>query len=817
MSRNNGLVAMSANGRGFLLGLIALLALAVLVVTAVQMMEIPSSSDPEPAYYSNDEDDIDITEPLSEGRLPPIEIDGIPIVHPEHTSGVSGRLFTGERIRNYTGRLWFSGLTPRELQILQTEAHAEADTTLLPPSRPQCRYWGVLTTIHEPTEAIHGLLRQEGWCACVVADLATPLQPWRKMLQQKPGLKRRIVVLDPARQIRAIQRNASNLAGLGDLAQLLPWNHFGRKNLGYLYAIQQGAHSIWDFDDDNHIVSPPAPLKVPARALEIQGTVCCGNGRNSSSEVLNPYPVLGENIHRPCWPRGFPISRVKQPCHSRVETVQADSHTTKRIAVLQVLANHDPDVDAIYRLTQPLPFNFQESGRSDDATNTIVLPKTGLFAPWNAQATLVLPSGFWSLLLPITVHGRVSDIWRSYAALRLMWDLDLRLAFSTAPRVVQYRNDHNYIADLDAEDDLYKRTDALLQFLHDWHPQEKTLPSRMEELSLGLYERGYVELPDVYLMQQWIRSLLLVTNYAFPNLTSSPATTTSCPLEPPPRDRKKRVADLEAERPHRLAVIGVVSAANNKNLRDLIRATWWPLVQDPEARIEARFMLDAPRPDLLVEQERYRDLVFMDRYNVTAGGRNFGAKLHAVYAWATAHFRADWVTKCDDDIILCVPHYIESLEQLTKYRQRQRTVSGVVWGWFHSAHVVGEVTLAHTNVRADEFFHTVSGDIADWLGNQPMDFLTETGYGGTSFAKWVRGVHGNRLVYVVDNQRFSTYQSPKDPNRKLVPDFCRNHIVYHKPLPANLATYRIPNTKFAGPFAPADRKGGWRMFVMRNV
>lgn len=30
------------------------------------------------------------------------------------------------------------------------------------------------------------------------------------------------------------------------------------------------------------------------------------------------------------------------------------------------------------------------------------------------QATLHFPVAFWGMLLPVTVHGRVSDIWRSY-------------------------------------------------------------------------------------------------------------------------------------------------------------------------------------------------------------------------------------------------------------------------------------------------------------------------------------------------------------------------------------------------------------------
>ena len=33
----------------------------------------------------------------------------------------------------------------------------------------------------------------------------------------------------------------------------LPWYSFGRKNVGYLFAISQGAKVIFDFDDDNII------------------------------------------------------------------------------------------------------------------------------------------------------------------------------------------------------------------------------------------------------------------------------------------------------------------------------------------------------------------------------------------------------------------------------------------------------------------------------------------------------------------------------------------------------------------------------------
>ena len=47
----------------------------------------------------------------------------------------------------------------------------------------------------------------------------------------------------------------------------------------------------------------------------------------------------------------------------------------------------------------------------------------------------------------VQVHGRVSDIWRSYIVQRLLWDVGYSVAFSP-PLVVQNRGPHNYLADM---------------------------------------------------------------------------------------------------------------------------------------------------------------------------------------------------------------------------------------------------------------------------------------------------------------------------------------------------------------------------------
>jgi hypothetical protein len=65
----------------------------------------------------------------------------------------------------------------------------------------------------------------------------------------------------------------------------------------------------------------------------------------------------------------------------------------------------------------------------------ILNPIFELFSRYNAQATLHLQPALWSLVLPVTVHGRVSDIWRGYITQRLMRLIAIKVVFS--PSIVK--------------------------------------------------------------------------------------------------------------------------------------------------------------------------------------------------------------------------------------------------------------------------------------------------------------------------------------------------------------------------------------------
>lgn len=395
-------------------------------------------------------------------------------------SATSGSVFSGEKVRDYK---------TAALPLAGRSSSSGIACTLPKVKGTQCTSWAVMTTINNVTESVaHTCDHLRDWCIAVVADRKTP----------------REYTYDGACHMIYIdvnmQKDWSRTCGfVGDL----PWNHFSRKNIGYLFAIVNGAQRVWDFDDDNELTGPH-PVTLGAG----NSVVDAWSLPKHRSDVINPYPLLGASAFS--WPRGFPLSRIKDnattPSRADVLEGQWDA---RRIAIVQALAQGDPDVDAVYRLTRPIPFSFEH-----DVGTLLEVPR-GTLVPLNAQATLLrFRSVLWSLLLPRTVHGRVSDIWRAYIMQRLMADYGMGIAFSGA-WVVQHRNPHSYIADFDSELPLYLQTDALVRVLTEWRNTGQSLPESAVQLYVELYERGFLEIDDVSMMQVWLEALSS-SGYEFP-------------------------------------------------------------------------------------------------------------------------------------------------------------------------------------------------------------------------------------------------------------------------------------------------------------
>jgi hypothetical protein len=217
----------------------------------------------------------------------------------------------------------------------------------------------------------------------------------------------------------------AQIARFPEFAALLPHNTYARKNIGYLAAIQNGATLIIDTDDDN----APLPAFWQPAERTVRGRVVARDG------WVNAYSYFTDRV---IWPRGFPLEEVHNPAGKPVPSVSG----LYRCPIQQGLADENPDVDAIYRLLFALPMKFATA-------ETIVLEK-GSWCPFNSQNTRWWPEVFPLLYLPAHCSFRMTDIWRSFVAQRILWENDWRLSFHSST-VYQQRNEHNLIQDFQDE------------------------------------------------------------------------------------------------------------------------------------------------------------------------------------------------------------------------------------------------------------------------------------------------------------------------------------------------------------------------------
>ena len=357
-----------------------------------------------------------------------------------------------------------SGTRFRMTRKRNTLLNSNLNTTILKPLLPyyttQCQNWVVVTSIFRISDSIKDIVTTTNLCLVIVADKKskdTTAEEYFQPVYAKFD-KRRHFFISVSQQIL--------LHEYFSIMEQISYNHFGRKNIGYLFAIRHNAQLIFDMDDDNKVKPGLLPENIPK--------LCVGAQDHS---IINPYPYFGQKY---TWPRGLPLTHAKN-ITSIAKFVRYDSKACRNIGIVQSLADKDADVDAILRLTsQHYPITFRKRPFVLEIQN-------GNFAPFNAQATLFAYSSFWALLLPISIHGRVSDIWRSFIAQTLLKLTGNTLAFSS-PWVDQIRTSHDILADFDSEILLYLQSLELINYLQNWTCSANTLEICIELLYCDLYD-----------------------------------------------------------------------------------------------------------------------------------------------------------------------------------------------------------------------------------------------------------------------------------------------------------------------------------------
>lgn len=318
----------------------------------------------------------------------------------------------------------------------------------------------IITTIAHPTEAVKKFSKLDNYKLIVVADKKTPTN-WK---------------LENCHYISMDEQDKSSLSIISEL----PYNHYSRKMLGYLSAITAGADVIIDTDDDN---IPKSDWGFPEFDGYFEST-------NKGEDYFNVYKIFSDQR---IWPRGFPLKRINngvESCQDRQFEVKMSS-----VGVWQALADSDPDVDAIYRLTNNEPCYFNDR-------DPIVL-NSGTVCPFNSQNTAIRKELFPLLYLPAYVSFRFTDILRGLIAQPIMWLYGYNVGFTKAT-VFQNRNEHDYLKDFESEVPVYLFSEKIVELVKNKVDKGLSMQENLFNAYEELYRHSIVDAKELILLNLWL-------------------------------------------------------------------------------------------------------------------------------------------------------------------------------------------------------------------------------------------------------------------------------------------------------------------------
>lgn len=327
----------------------------------------------------------------------------------------------------------------------------------------------VITSISAPNQVLCKIAegsQQEGWSFIVIGDVASP---------QDFSLT--------GCDFYSIERQKQTPF---QFARLCPEKHYARKNIGYLLARQQGAEMIIETDDDN------IPYESFWQRRDRVQTVPTLAGQG----WINAYRYFSdENI----WPRGFPLNLI----HHSLPSWSSLPVTSVDCPIQQGLANENPDVDALYRLILPLPQSFCSDRR--------LALQAGVWCPFNSQNTTWWPEVYPLMYLPAYCSFRMTDIWRSFIAQRILWTADWGVLFHE-PTVYQERNDHDLMKDFQDEIPGYLQNDRICETLASLNlrPGVEGLEENLRICYEKLVSLSIFPQQELDLVEAWLSDLALL-------------------------------------------------------------------------------------------------------------------------------------------------------------------------------------------------------------------------------------------------------------------------------------------------------------------
>lgn len=322
----------------------------------------------------------------------------------------------------------------------------------------------ILTTIHEPTATILRHIENKEYDVIIVGDLKTP-ETYKRL---------NCIYLDVASQQKLFP----------ELSELLPYNHYCRKNLGYLYAIQKGYKIIYETDDDN------IPYDNFDSVLQYKNIQMITEEKN---RWINIFKYFTNNAY--IWPRGYPLSLIKEEPHFSIQ------ETHKKPSILNGLVENDPDVDALFRIVCNHQHHIQWE------PNKSVLINNKNICVFNTQNTFwVNPELFLCLFIPSSVSFRYCDILRGIITNIVLKHTNNYMMYSS-PNVIQNRNEHNLLQDFKSEYEMYIHNETILDFLETNIETTSSPKELIVLLYTNLLKHNIIQQKEMDILNKWMTYL----------------------------------------------------------------------------------------------------------------------------------------------------------------------------------------------------------------------------------------------------------------------------------------------------------------------
>ncbi len=329
--------------------------------------------------------------------------------------------------------------------------------------------WVVITTINPPQKKIIDFLKL-GWKIVIVADRKTPQREWESFTIE--GLH--FFSLEDQAQKYPL------------LSKLIGENTYSRKNLGYLFALEFGAETIFDTDDDTFLREDAIEL--------IDNNAKFTNWNVTGEGWFNPYVLFSPNSG--LWPRGYPINLVSADRWRINPQLKIDSKRINQLPeIIQTLVNLEPDVDSIYRMT------VSDKVIEFPISNDLYHVEWPVVSPANTQSTFwIKRSSFEYLYIPSTVSFRFMDILKMFIA-----QSRNRMAYAGFLSD-QFRNPHDYMKDFESEISCFLNTSKVVNIL------QKVTCSTLQGIYALLVKNKICEARDLEILAEFNAEIKRIEN-----------------------------------------------------------------------------------------------------------------------------------------------------------------------------------------------------------------------------------------------------------------------------------------------------------------